>query len=392
MFFKLVNIKFFFKSLYKIGSYIIFDKKPQIIFYYPHHFNRNSSGTNEYFEPFLEICKINKISFLLLEEPSLGSDWPRNKEAYPSDTLFYYVLFFRKVLTSLGFSFWKSEKIMANVFNVVTFNKFVVNNYITISGNMQEFFQCINKSGKVFDFQHGIIYSKHIGYFECDGKLRNLLTNENLHFLLYGEGFKNCFNINKNNNEILHRVHVVGCMLNENKRLQKIKSPNTILISMQFLKETNIDEVISMKALIKNAIKEIDLNKYSVLLKHHPRFNNEVNLDDLFNEFPSIQLTNLNKNELCSSLFLHLTFMSTTTFEYAQFGIPTYFLQSNDFNKAKPIFFDEYFYPLYEGISLNSVVKRLETSDSYFKDSQIVQNWYSKFYSPIDVEFFLNLI
>lgn len=393
LFFTLGNFSSLLKSFFKLGFYVCFSKKAQILFYYPHHFNRSVGGKNEYFEPWLRICKKNKISYLLMEEPALESNQPRNMNATPSDAFFYYILLFRKILTLLGVSFWKKEKIMALILNVLTFNKFKVANYITISGNMQELFQCMNTKAKVFDMQHGIIYSSHSGYFDSNGKLRELLSNENLHFLVSGNGYKKCFNRYLNNDDIMHKIHVIGTSSKVENYSNTGRDSKTILFSLQFVSENSMAALSNMKRIIWEAIAAIDTQKYQVLLKHHPRFNNDIDLTDLFLEFPGIKVTNVNFEHIVSDVFLHVTINSTTTFEYAEYGIPTYLLNPNeDLSCDTMFFYKEYGYPLYFRQSLENVLTHLEDKNSYLKDGERIENWYNEFYAPIDEIKFLNII
>lgn len=62
-------VKDLLQSACKLGSYLLFKEKVQVIFYYPMHFNRSKNATNPYFDPILEACEREGITYLLLEEP-----------------------------------------------------------------------------------------------------------------------------------------------------------------------------------------------------------------------------------------------------------------------------------------------------------------------------------
>lgn len=376
-----------FNSTFKIGLNLVFSKKPKVIFYYPQHFNR-FDGCNPYFESLVKICIDHKISYLVFEEPEIKSIYPRNRVAIPSDVIHYNVLLFRKLLTMANVSFWQREKILAKTINLFTFFKYKVDYYITISGNMMEIFQCMNPNAKVFDVQHGILYSTHHGYFNSDGKLREVLSKPSLHFLVSGVGFKNCFNRNRNNDEIMKRVHVIGAY-DVNKQVFR-KTENIMFFSLQFVSDYSHNELQMMKHALCDIIDQIDFDVYQVVLKHHPRFNHEVDLSALMKKHPTIKF--VNNFGLREKVKLHITLTSTTSFEFAEYGIPTFFVYSEKLMQGKTIFYDEYNYPLYFDMQFKDVLRRIANIQDYEYDGNKVKNWFTQFYSLLDEDKFLNLL
>lgn len=56
------------------------------------------------------------------------------------------------------------------------------------------------------------------------------------------------------------------------------------------------------------------------------------------------------------------------------------------------IFYNEYNYPLYKGMRITDVLRRLGDDKLLSLDSQKVKQWYKRFYSPFDEQKFLELI
>lgn len=61
--------------------------------------------------------------------------------------------------------------------------------------------------------------------------------------------------------------------------------------------------------------------------------------------------------QICNFLQIHklayfLTWNSITAFEFASYGIPSFFLFDEVITNGKSIFYDQYYYPLYAGLSV----------------------------------------
>ena len=386
--FKIKNILI---SFFQIYAQIIFKKRVNIIFYYPQHFNRSKEGTNPYFDPLIGVCKENNIRYVIIEEPDGGNDKPHNTNTLKGDALFWTIVIFRKFLRIVfKLEYLKQERYTAKFINIITFGKLKVNKYITISGSMEHLFCFINKKGKVYDLQHGIIYSKHQGYFYKDGKIRNEHYISNLNFLVYGEGTYNAFFKNNDNINILkNRVKIIGCPL-ENGDKGISKSGKKIFYSLQYTSDDLWDKNEFTKLFI-DSVKSISKYNIQIEYKHHPRFDNSVDLQKEHKNYNILE-TKDRIDDIINRTKLHITYFSTTAFEFAVYGIPTYFLISDIIPDGKNIFYDEYEYPLYKDMSIEEVIERLENPIFRDEDANIVKEWYNKFYMPFDKQTFYDII
>lgn len=384
-----------FRSFIQITHYILFEKKRDVLFYYPQHFNRSKNGCNPFFERLLEVCSENNISYLLLEEPAY-TDKPRNQNAMFSDVLLYLILFLRKIfhIFSSHKSFEEMEKSVARYVNIFTLGKFNYSRYITISNSLICFFSFMNKNGKVYDVQHGIIYSTHWGYFDNEGSLNKNLRSSNIYFFLYGDGYKDIFYKTSQNTVFLNgRAKVLGYPVENSKieRNKNISECNVILFSLQFTDDGDIYILKEMKRLLLDCLRKINCSRpqWRVLLKHHPRFNNIVDLSDIYASFPFVSETDKPLSVLVPEIRIHVTYYSTTAFDYAAYGIPSYFLRSYLVPEGESVFYDEYQYPLYRCADIKDVLDCLMDLNIYMDNSVKVKDWYKHFYSDFQKSIFL---
>ena len=89
---------------------------------------------------------------------------------------------------------------------------------------------------------------------------------------------------------------------------------------------------------------------------------------------------------------LQVTLHSTTAFEYAEAGIPSFFIDQEGKIQNGDLFYKAYNYPLYKGMSLRHVVKRLKNEDNSKHDAAIVQSWYREFYDEFNEDTIVKLI
>lgn len=386
----MLKLKNILISFFQIYSQIIFKKRVDVIFYYPQHFNRSKEGTNPYFDPLIEVCDENRIRYMVIEEPSIGTNFHRNKYSLKGDYIFLIVGTIRKFLRIIfNTQYLKREKYAAYITNILTLGKLRVKYCITIGGSGQRLLSYINKTGKVYDLQHGIIYSKHEGYFYENRRLRDELKI-NLNFLVYGKGIYNAFFKNKDNINILKdRVKIIGCPLENGDKEIKERGEN-IFYSLQYTSDDLWDKE-EFTNLFIDSVKRINRYNIKVEYKHHPRFDNSVDLQKECNDY-DITETKDRIDEIIKRTKLHITYFSTTAFEFAAYGIPTYFLISEIIPDGKTIFYDEYEYPLYKNMTIEEVIERLNNPIHYEEDSSIVRKWYKKFYKPFDKQAFYNII
>lgn len=375
-------------SFFQIYSQIIFKKRVDVIFYYPQHFNRSKEGTNPYFDPLIEVCNENRIKYVVIEEPTYGTDKPRNIKAIKGDMIFLIAGTIRRLFRVIfNTSYLKREKYAAYITNILTFGKLRVKHCITIGGSGERLFIFLNPKGYTYDLQHGIIYSFHYGYFYNNGLLREELSFNNLRFLVYGKGVKDIFL--KKNIKIGNRVLDIGCPI-----IQEINNFNyladIILISLQYTDDNN-DTKNEYTKLFIDTINKLECYKLNIQYKHHPRFDYSIDLQEECKGY-NIKETKERIDNIIKRTKLHITYSSTTAFEFAAYGVPTYFMISEKIPYGKTIFYDEYEYPLYKDMTIEEVIERLNNPIHYEEDSSIVRKWYKKFYKPFDKQAFYNII
>ncbi|MCD0486907.1 hypothetical protein LPB86_01620 [Pedobacter sp. MC2016-14] len=370
-----------------------------VIFYYPQHFNRSKAGTNPFFDPLIKICEDFNISFLLIEEPDKNTAAPRNSKAYQFDFWLFLILSFRKLIP--GFFFKTSrhrDRFIGKLISRLSFRKFSARNYITISNSMINCLSAFNDQAKVYDLQHGIIYSWHHGYFNADGSLKEELNSPNLGFLVYGAGFLNEFS-KGNENSLNHRVKVIGNVLKPlhmEVAVMPEKNLNKVVYSLQFTRDWDVrrleDQREELFALLESV--EATFLKFGLVfyLKHHPRFGNCINLSTLSERFKFVEFINPGFYEPDQEPFLHVTIYSTVAFDYAEKGIPTYFVQSKSAPEGKMIYLDKYAYPcVYPSLS-EMITVYLTDHGRYMDEGLKVMEWQKNFYADFDAKQFLNIL
>ena len=144
--------------------------------------------------------------------------------------------------------------------------------------------------------------------------------------------------------------------------------------------------------MLYECLEQLEQSGRKVLLKHHPRFNNEVDLSDIITKYPFVEFTSKPLVELVPFTLFHITWSSTTSFEYANWGVPTYFLIDEVLPYGTTIFYEQYRYPLYESMSLLEVLMRMADRQVYKNDCKIVKEWYDSAYAPFDKQQILKIL
>lgn len=380
-------------SFWQLTWKVMLHRKRWVLFYYPQHFNRTAQATNPFFDRLLETCDKYGISYHLIEEPDWGTDKPRNPKAIKGDAFFVLVLVVRKVVNKIFHGdFWQKEKKVARIVNALTFGRLIYAKYITISGSMVHLFAAMNKKGDVYDMQHGILYKQHPTFFDENEKLRPNYYGHNLHWLFWGRGYERCFC--RGEEQLFEgRTHVTGYPIMSSLKANMMASTDkVILFSLQFTHDADLPELEREKVFFENALQQLQGAGVHVLLKHHPRYNNSISIDDWFDKYDFVELTNLSMQELLPQVMLQVTLNSTTSFEYAATGVPSFFIDSEGHLTRGALFYTEYNYPLYKEMTLRQVVERLQNEDNRKQDATIVKSWYREFYDDYNEDAFVKLI
>ena len=367
------------KSMGFFLSGILIKRKYDVVFYYPQHFNRGASNENQFFKHLLLSCDRNNISYIVFEEPDFTIKSNRNPKAIPFDFMFILILFLRKLFNSEMTILVKDQKI-GNFISKVFFRKFHFKNYITLSQSMLSIFRGINPDAILYDLQHGIIHNNKKNYLVGGLAESNLIDND-ANLLLSGDSYKKILVSNERANYFQNHTLVIGSDTFSCKSSIHEGFNNNILITLQFTHDhTAVENSILLKELSEFILSAN--TRVNFYLKHHPRFNNEVNLSEIL-KLSNVMMAPLDINECFSLCSLHATAYSTSTFEAALLGIPTIIIPSkNEFN----YFQKEFNYPL------NHSIDDFDTISFYQEKSKIIKDWATAYYTPFNEPKFINLL
>ena len=366
------------KSFFFFCSGIIIKRKFDVVFYYPQHFNRGVNSENQYFKQLLQSCDTNNVTYIVFEEPDFTIKGKRNYKAIPFDFLYLFTLFLRK--------FYNREKPIQSIdqkigrfIAKIFFKNLHFKSYITLSQSMLSVFRGINPNAILYDLQHGIIHNNKINYL-VDGKAESNLVDNNVHLLLSGESYKNVLVSNEIGNYFQNHAFVVGSNI-QSKNILHEKFNYNILITLQFTHDHTSEQNELFFAELYEFIRvsNKDVNFY---LKHHPRFNNEVDLSEILKQ-PNINIAPSDINSCFDLCSLHATAYSTSTFDAALLGIPTILIPS----ESKFNYFQKDFnYPL------NQSIDNFKDNSFYREKSKIIKEWATAYYTTYNESKFLNLL
>lgn len=380
------------QSLWSLIKVVAHADKPDVVFYYPRHFNRSADGTNPYFRPLIELCKNKSIKYIALEEPASG--YPSDNHSIKADVFVYFVLMMHRILINvLGLSQHEADKRIGKLIDVLTFHRLRAKTYVTISNSMIDVLGELTPRGHVYDLQHGIIYYGHPGYFLSENELRPEFKIANRRVLLWGTLYKDNLRELPGGIDSDKKFIVAGYPLYKKIEATSMIKDKIIMVSLQFTCDISLENSCHLVEMLEifadTAIKE----GYSLILKHHPRFADEVDLNPLLQKYKGrINLTKDTLDELARKAMLHVTWGSTTTFEYAVYGVPTFFLYDGMFDWATNLFYGQYSYPLYKGMNAEQVLSRISEPDDYIADCKVVKDWYESAYSPLNEEILLKIL
>lgn len=370
-------------SFYEISKIIFSKRKPHVIFAVPQHFNRSENGNNPFIEKFIKCCDSNGIPYLKLESPEYDGPHPHNPTAVRIDLIFWMMMLLRKFFINIYFgNIRKTERAVAKTINIITFGKLKAPCYITMAGVFIEMFQEMCPDSTVYDLQHGIIYAKHPGYFDKNGNLSASLNAHNCKILVWGEKFRDLFINSCKDDNISERINVIGYPIEQIKKTEISTHKNIILFSLQFSPDISSDELMEYKAMLDEAVKEASNSGYFIKLKHHPRYNDVIDISDILEKYRNVEITTQSLDKLASKCLLHVTWYSTTVFEYASYGVPSYILSDEKHFLGKDIFYNQFRYPLFEGMSITDVIRTIKDSDKNERLGTLLNEWYEQIYTP----------
>lgn len=375
----------------------------KVYFFQDNSFFRTHDGTNPFFNPIIRVCEKNGIEWKIFTyEPYVKCGYDERHVGYFSHVAKMSVWFWRIVHFVWHCEIWKINVRFGMLMRPFVKRKYDADIFITVAGNFWRELSGMFPNARIVDLQHGVIYSRHSGYFVNDGRLREIYQKlRHCEFWVFGQGYADCFFKNPENAKDLEgRVKIIGDIIRANAarnvecRMMNVEGGeaverNLVVMSLQLTNDLDQEEkagsVKVMKEFFGDFFKKYG-DKYTVLFKHHPRFNNCYDLSDFYKKFPQIKESRASWGDLYPKMAMHITFNSTSIFDCAAAGIPTFLL---DLPEAKvchrDLYKDDFGYPLYD----KDVDEILDRQEEYGK---ISLEWYRHCYAPFDEENCLKLI
>ena len=359
----------------------------KVLFFQPKHFNRTAQKTNPFFDPIIRVCEDHGVPYRIYQpyrHPDTGY-----RKVYSSQYLRKFVRFFKWIVLPFAKNCpeCELERKAGVLWNVLTFGFYRADIYITVAAELAAVLPGINPKARIVDVQHGIIYSSHAGYFDCDGRLMDFLKMcYQREFWVYGKGFADQFFTNAENaKELGDRVHVVGdilghkeCSIVNNEENQK-----SLLVSLQLTSECtqceNDDMYQRTVAFLRGISTNGLWNGFPILLKHHPRYNNCFDISSLIKEFTQVQFVTDDWGVISKKICVNATLDSTVAFDLAAYGIPTYFIGSDmeESTSCADIWRSDFKYP-YWGMSFDRIANLM--AEQHDETKVVLNRWFSDYY------------
>lgn len=370
----------------------------KIYFIQDNSFLRTADKTNPFFDPIIKVCEKNGIEWKLwTSAPCKKCGYDKNRVEYLRTFDWLWTWFWRAVHLIWWGDSDPVQRLFGRLMRPFWGKKFEADLFITIAGNQGAQLAGMFPNARVIDVQHGVIYSGHHGYFDNDKRLiEQYRLPSKREFWVYGKGYADCFFKHPDNAKDLEgRVKIIGDVMRAGAQVEgcrlKVEGSerNLVVMSLQLTddldKEEKAGSVKVMEEFFSEFFKKYG-DKYIVLFKHHPRFNNCYDLSDFYKKFPQIKESKAPWNELYPKMAMHITFASTSTFDCAANGIPTLLLNYPHKRAINRAYWEyDFKYPVFN-YSMDEIL------NDFNKCSKIVQMWYSECYAPFDEENCLKLI
>lgn len=288
---------------------------------------------------------------------------------------------------------WKIYYLFGRLARPVFSRKFKADVVITQAGQFAEVLAGLLPRSRIIDIQHGVLYSRHRGYFDETQRLLPIYQAlKRREFWVYGQGFAGCFFKHPDNaNDLQGRVKVIGDVIRavdhcvaHIKRVEK----RLIVIASQMTTDFSNETLAALKKIYEEAF--MQTRAYgTVVFRHHPRFNACMDLDDWKEKFPWVVTDDTRTwPELFAASICTMTISSTTAFDAAAYGVPTILLDGTAAGWAN-MMVDEYKYPL-EEMTVGQYCNMDYIQQSSVRDK--VREWYRRFYSPFTEENCMRLL
>ena len=379
----------------------------RVLFLEPGDFLRTPRKTNPYLDPIIDVCEKNGIDWEIWmpSRKTVNGYGPVHVKSYGTFHFVHNVIyrFFACLLcvSKQRANRWAAHISGKYILKPLLSRHGVPNLIISLSGFLVEDLYYGFPHVRAIDVQHGVIYSRHSGYFDKNRRLWPLYWCDgfmNREFWVYGQGFANCFLEHPDNvKDLQGRVKIIGDVIRagEYNRDGAVECGseevrNVVVFSAQLTADLTREEMAAsvkrMEEFFDEFFKKFG-DRYECLVKHHPRFANLYDMTGFFAKFPQLKETKEQWAELYPRMVLHVTFMSTVTFDCASAGVPTYLL---DFPAAKilkrDLFRNDYAYPYFD--KTVEEILAIPTEEA----RKTMMEWYRKFYAPFDEKNCLRLL
>ena len=294
---------------------------------------------------------------------------------------------------------WKIYRLFGWLARPLFARKFNADVIITQSGQFAELFEGLLPSTRVIDIQHGVIFSRHNGYFDKAQRLLPIYqVLKKREFWVYGQGFADCFFKHPDNaKDLKGRVKVIGDVLGCSRGDEVAKSEASkkiIAVSLQFTKDFRPNVLQSFADDLSKVFEKMESSglylKFEVVMRHHPRFDNSFDMVPILKRFPWLAMSEESTSALIGKAAYHITYMSTSAFEYAAEGVPTLFTASENNRIAIDMMYGEFNYPI--PLDFAYMEHALIDQNEMARQSELVKAWYDRFYSKFDERHCLSLL
>lgn len=374
----------FLKSTIFFVKLIFIPVKVDFVLVSLNHFNR-SYGKNDFLQPIKEDLKKSNKSFLYFEDTDLKGAYrkfPRSDEAIGFDFITFCLIALKKI----GMSHKASIKVLRAVFFRNLDYKFLIN----MAGYTLSFFSEMFPTRMHFELQHGLIFNNREWWMLDDWN-----KFQNCGILLNGKGSKEILLSNKDYvSKESSKLLIIG-----GKDIKKNYFPNNQIKNILFTEQITIDNSsLEIKeyidffcTILMNNIDFIRSHNIFIYIKEHPRIPNSLN--SRYSDFEFV--IDINKLEN-NSLFAHLTFNSSSVFEYSLMGIPSIIIDG--LSRRDPKFLlDTYKMPatdllLNKNTSFKEIIQRLEDNNYFHNKSKEFESWSGQFFEDHNPEILTEIV
>lgn len=365
----------------------------KVHFFQDNTFFRTARGTNPFFDPIIQVCEENEIEW------KVWTTVPTPKCGYPPEKVGYFgrfamgsVWLWRVAHLVWPMATWRYSWLYGRLMRPFVRKRFGADLFITVAGNLCEQLVGIAPEVRNIDVQHGVIYSKHRGYFDDTGRLREVYqTLRQREFWLYGQGYADCFFKHPANcADLSGRVKILGDVVGH-PALPLQDGRNVLAFSVQltgdFTAEVSAEMVRRMRRFFEEAYAKYG-SRLRYLLKQHPRFNH-CDIEPL-KALPYLEFTDAPWPELYPQMLVHVTFSSTVCFDCASCGIPTRFEPYPENNILDSRYYqDDYSYPYLDWSLEHILEEQTRDPDTLHRT---IRAWYETCYTPFSKENCLKLL